>query len=145
MAKAFNGKRLKEARLYNKMTITQLGKELGVKKQMISKYENELSEPSYEKSLSLYDILGYPRDFFYSNENFNYYSGGTFFRSRMTSTQKSKQPAEYLLKYAVIVRDFLDQFVEFPSLINLEGNEDNIEKITTSVRTLLRLGEDRTA
>src|SRR5699024_9700144 len=69
-------------------------------------------------------------------------SGGTFFRSRMTSTQKSKQPAEYLLKYAVIVRDFLDQFVEFPSLINLEGNEDNIEKTATSVRNLLGLGED---
>lgn len=141
MAKAFNGKRLKEARLYNKMTITQLGESLGVKKQMVSKYENGLSEPSYEKSLSLYDILGYPREFFYSSETFNYKSGGTFFRSRLTSTQKSKQPAEYLLKYAVIVRDFLEQYVEFPSLINFEGDEDNIEYAATYVRKLLNLNE----
>lgn len=141
MTKAFNGKRLKEARLYNKMTITQLGESLGVKKQMISKYENELSEPSYEKSLSLYDILGYPREFFYSNDTFNYKSGGTFFRSRLTSTQKSKQPAEYLLKYAVIVRDFLDHYVEFPSLINFEGDEENIEYAAAYVRKLLELDE----
>lgn len=142
MGKVFNGKRLKEARLYNKMTITKLGEKLGVKKQMISKYENGQSEPSYEKSLMLFDILGYPREFFYSEENFNFNSQGTFFRSRLTATQKSKQPAEYLLKYAVIVRDFLEHYVEFPSLIDIEGNDDDIEGTANKIRNLLKLEEN---
>lgn len=141
MKKVFNGKRLKEARLYKKMTITKLGEELGVKKQMISKYENNQSEPSYEKSLSLFDILGYPREFFYSEENFTFNSQGTFFRSRLTATQKSKQPAEYLLKYAVIVRDFLDNYVEFPSLVDIDGNDEDIEETAKTVRNFLGLGE----
>jgi len=142
MRKVFNGKRLKEARLYNKMTITKLGEELGVKKQMISKYENGQSEPSYEKSLSLFDILGYPREFFYSEENFNFNSQGTFFRSRLTATQKSKQPAEYLLKYAIIVRDFLDNYVEFPSLVDIEGDDEDIEGTAKEIRDLLDLEEN---
>lgn len=74
--------------------------------------------------------------------NFNFNSQGTFFRSRLTATQKSKQPAEYLLKYAVIVRDFLDNYVEFPSLINTEGNDDDIEGTAKIIRNLLKLEEN---
>ncbi|HCA7412651.1 TPA: helix-turn-helix transcriptional regulator, partial [Staphylococcus pseudintermedius] len=40
MNSSFNGRRLKEARLYNKLTITELAEKLNITKQMISKYEN---------------------------------------------------------------------------------------------------------
>ncbi len=123
MNKIFNGQRLKEARLYNKLTITELGAELNVTKQMISKYENQNIEPSFEKSLQIATILGYPREFFYTNDIFNIQNEGTFFRSRLTATQKSKNPASIALKYSVIVRDFLEQFIDFPQLEERESYE----------------------
>lgn len=83
MKKIFNGKRLKEARLYNKLTITELAEKLNVTKQMISKYENGKSEPSFENSLKLNPILGYPREFFYTRQKYTIDSEGTFSRSRL--------------------------------------------------------------
>lgn len=127
MNKIFNGQRLKEARLYNKLTITELGEKLNVTKQMISKYENQNTEPSFEKSLLLTKILGYPREFFYTEDKFDIQSEGTFFRSRLTATQKSKNPASIALRYSVIVRDFLEQYIDFPALddrVNYEGLDD---------------------
>ncbi len=140
----FNGERLKEARLYNKLTITELAERLNVTKQMISKYENGKSEPSFDKSLLLNQFLGYPREFFYSKEKFYIENEGTFFRSRLTATQKSKEPASIALKYSVIVRDFLEGYVEFPALQNREvyEGESNIEEITLSIRETMDLGLD---
>lgn len=144
MKKMFNGERLKEARLYNKLTITELAERLNVTKQMISKYENGKSEPSFDKSLQLNHFLGYPREFFYSKEKFYIENEGTFFRSRLTATQKSKEPASIALKYSVIVRDFLEGYVEFPALQNREvyEGESNIEEITLSIRQTMDLGLD---
>ncbi|MBE1557199.1 XRE family transcriptional regulator [Sporosarcina limicola] len=123
MNKIFNGQRLKEARLYNKLTITELGVKLNVTKQMISKYENQNIEPSFEKSLQLTTILGYPREFFYTIDKFNIQNEGTFFRSRLTATQKAKNPASIALKYSVIMRDFLEQYIDFPQLEERENYE----------------------
>ncbi|HEC2171897.1 TPA: ImmA/IrrE family metallo-endopeptidase [Staphylococcus delphini] len=146
MNTSFNGKRLKEARLYNKISITELAKQLNISKQMISKYENGITDPSAEKSLQLNGILGFPREFFYSEENFNFESKGTFFRSRLTATKKSKIPAEYLLKYSIVVRDFLDQYVEFPELIDYgelvtDNNDIDIENITMQIRNNMELND----
>lgn len=143
MNSSFNGERLKEARLYNKLSITDLAEKLSVTKQMISKYENGKSIPSTEKSLLLNGILNYPREFFYSKEDFKYKSKGTFFRSRLTATKKTKTPAEYLLKYSIVVRNFLDEYVEFPELIEVNNfeNNDNIEQITLTIRKMLDIGD----
>lgn len=142
MKKIFNGRRLKEARLYNKLTITELGERLNVTKQMVSKYENGKSEPSFEKSFQLNNILGYPREFFYSTDKFFIENEGTFFRSRLTATQKSKEPASIALKYSVIVRDYLEQFIDFPTLQNREiyEGENNPEEISLSIRKSMDLG-----
>ncbi|MEB6214668.1 XRE family transcriptional regulator [Mammaliicoccus sciuri] len=144
MNSSFNGERLKEARLFNKLSITELAEKLNVTKQMISKYENGKSIPSTEKSLLLNGILNYPREFFYTKENFNYESKGTFFRSRLTATRKSKIPAEYLLKYSIVVRDFLDEYIEFPQLIEVDkfSDENDIEKITLKLREIMNLHDD---
>ncbi|PTY76788.1 transcriptional regulator [Heyndrickxia sporothermodurans] len=142
MKKIFNGSRLKEARLYNKLTITELAEKLNVTKQMVSKYESGKSEPSFEKSLQLNDVLGYPREFFYTADKFFIDNEGTFFRSRLTATQKSKEPASIALKYSVIVRDFLEQFIDFPALQDREIYEgiDNPEELALSIRRSMDLG-----
>ncbi|ADU28479.1 XRE family transcriptional regulator [Evansella cellulosilytica] len=142
MKKIFNGSRLKESRLYNKLTITELAEKLNVTKQMISKYESGKSEPSFEKSLILIDILGYPREFFYTTDKYVIENEGTFFRSRLTATQKSKEPASIALKYSVVVRDFLEQYIDFPVLQNREMYEgkDNPEEVALSIRKSMNLG-----
>lgn len=142
MKKIFNGDRLKEARIYNKLTITELAQKLAVTKQMISKYESNKSEPSFEKSLLLIDLLGYPREFFYTTDKYFIKNEGTFFRSRLTTTQKSKEPASIFLKYSVILRDFLEQYIEFPVLQNREVYEENpnIAEIALSIRKSINLG-----
>lgn len=136
MKKIFNGNRLKEARLYNKMTLTEMAEKLGVTKQAISKYETGKSSPTFENSLHLFEILGFPREFFYTSDDFHYETEGTFFRSRLTATQKTKKPAEILIKYSVIMRDFLSQYIEFPEMKNREEyqNYQDIEMITTQLR-----------
>src|SRR5699024_2296487 len=142
MKKIFNGKRLKEARLYNKLTITKLAETLNITKQMVSKYERGRSEPSFEKSLQLIKVLGYPREFFYTTDKFLIENEGTFFRSRLTATQKSKYPASIALRYSVIVRDFLEQYIDFPDLWHREVYEDvtDIEKVASSIRNAMNLG-----
>lgn len=142
MKKIFNGNRLKEARIYNKLTITELANKLNVTKQMISKYENGKSEPSFENSLQLNRVLGYPREFFYTQDKYSIDTEGTFFRSRLTATQKSKHPATISLKYSVIVRDFLEQYIEFPPLQDRELYEgiENFEEISLKIRESMGLG-----
>ncbi len=142
MKKIFNGSRLKEARLYNKLTITELAEKLNVSKQMVSKYESGKSEPSFEKSLQLIDVLGYPREFFYTADKYLIDNEGTFFRSRLTATQKSKEPASIALKYSVVVRDFLEQFIAFPVLQDREIYDgiDNPEELALSIRKSMDLG-----
>lgn len=144
MNSSFNGKRLKEARQYNKLSITKLAEKLNMTKQMISKYENGIKAPSIEKSFQLNRILGFPREFFYSEENFEFKSKGTFFRSRLTTTKKSKTPAEYLLKYSIVVRDFLEEYIEFPNLIEISDISSEIadfDEITIMLRKKMGLEE----
>ena len=75
---SFNGERLKEARLFNKKSITQIAEFLNVSKQMVSKYEKGRATPSEESLEILARELKFPRDFFFGNDNFSLTSTGTF-------------------------------------------------------------------
>ncbi|MEK1409917.1 helix-turn-helix transcriptional regulator, partial [Limosilactobacillus fermentum] len=43
-----NGDRLREARRYRRLTITSLSEEIGVSKQMISRYERGTAQPGLD-------------------------------------------------------------------------------------------------
>ena len=113
---SFNGARLKEARLFNKKSITQIAEFLNVSKQMVSKYEKGRATPSEESLEILEKKLKFPRDFFFGNDNFSLSSTGTFFRSRYTATQTEKMPAEINKNYVALIRDYLGEFIDFPNL-----------------------------
>ncbi|EMB62834.1 XRE family transcriptional regulator [Streptococcus mutans] len=132
---SFNGERLKEARLFNKKTITELSNHLKVSKQMISKYEKNRATPSEESIEILEKTLNYPREFFFGTDNFSFESNGTFFRSRYTSTQKEKIPTEYNKRYIAIIRDYLSEFLDFPELNwELSGKDMSIEEYSQFIR-----------
>lgn len=112
----FNGERLKEARLFNQKTISEIADLLDVTKQMVSKYENGKSSPSLDSIFKLIQELKFPREFYFTKDNYSINSNGTFFRSRYTSTQKEKVPSEYSKKYTAVIRDYLQDFLDFPEL-----------------------------
>ena len=63
----FNGKRLKAARLYRGLTISEVAKMSDVSKQAISQFENSKAEPKLETLMKIMQILKFPREYFYEN------------------------------------------------------------------------------
>ncbi|WP_459127684.1 helix-turn-helix domain-containing protein [Latilactobacillus curvatus] len=140
MNELFNGDRLKEARYYNSLSITQLANKLSISKQMVSKYENGKSNPSTEVMFRIMKELRFPREFFYSDYKKNMETTGTFYRSLLTSTQKQKAPSDVMMRAATIYRDFLENYIEFPISEEYELDEQNPEIAANWLRDTWNLG-----
>lgn len=149
--KTFNGSRLKEARYFNSRSITELAKELGVSKQMVSKYENGKGEPLPETFFKLVKALGFPAKFYFGTDKVKVKSIETFYRSRFTATQKQKSPSEFLKKLAYYYRDFLEDYLDFPSTTLPESfmeevydlyEQKKIEQIAQNLREYWNLGSN---
>ena len=121
MSMPFNGKRLKEARRFRKLSITDLSKNIKVSKQMISRYEHGDSIPSASNYQKIVLNLKFPLAFFQQEDKYSQEDLGTFYRSRLTSTQVEKQPSELKKKYLAILANLFEDYVDFPLL------EDNID------------------
>ena len=61
----FNGERLKNARIYKGITLTELAEQSDIKKQSISLYENGKNTPDYEKVRILSNILDFLMSIFF--------------------------------------------------------------------------------
>lgn len=120
----FNGNRLREARYFRQFSISKLAKTANVSKQMISKYEHNESQPSGKTFKNLVTSLKFPLSFFQQKDNFTYDNFGTFYRSRLTSTQSEKKPSEFLKKYLAVLVNFFEDYVNFPYLEDLELSEN---------------------
>lgn len=139
---SFNGERLREARLFNKMSITQIADLLNISKQMVSKYEKGRATPSEESLEILEKELRFPRDFFFGNDNFSLTSTGTFFRSRYTATQAEKLPAEINKNYVALIKDYLGTFIDFPELDwELSGLDLTPKEYANYIRNKWELGD----
>lgn len=90
MSLQINGKRLKEARLFNHLTMSALADQIGVSKQAISKYEHNKIEISSAVFQKIVQVLNFPLYFFTDFEKVPYQDDGTFYRSRLTATQSEK-------------------------------------------------------
>lgn len=84
----FNGEKLKLARRFNKFTLSDMADYLDVSKQMISKYEKSLSQPSNESLLHLESLLGFPRRFYFEKDLLSSKVGNTYFRALTRATKK---------------------------------------------------------
>ena len=135
-----NGTRLKEARYFRKMTITDLAEKIGVTKQMISRYERETGEPSLETFQKIVSALKFPVNFFTESDSNNFCSQGTFYRSRLTATQTEKRPSEFYQKAACYIRDYFETMIEFPELPKFDRSFDSPEEAANYIRKIWRLG-----
>ncbi|CKG09673.1 transcriptional regulator [Streptococcus pneumoniae] len=139
----FNGNRLREARRFRAKSITDLSNDIGVTKQMVSKYENNKAVPSLEILFRIISNLNFPREFFFGEDTFDMETEGTFFRSRLTSTQKEKKPSEFTKNMTVLIRDFLEEYIDFPKVPKkpMINNDHSIEELAYQVRKELGLSD----
>lgn len=133
----FNGERLKSARLFNKMTVSDLAERVNVSKQAISQYETNKSEPKIEVLLNLTSVLGFPREYFYKSDKKQIVSGDTYFRSlNATSNRERMAQIERVRLFANIIYT-INQYIEFPtlSLYGLKDNDDiDVEVLAENLR-----------
>ena len=128
MALGISGTRLKEGRVSNHVTMSPLGEQVGVSKQAISKYEHNKIEISSNVFQKLVQVLNFPLYFFTDVEKVPYQDDGTFYRSRLTATQSEKQPSKTYKKAAAYLRDYFENYIDFPTLdtnIELDGSPEN--------------------
>lgn len=157
---AFNHNRLKSARIFTGLTISELADTSGVSKQAISQFENGKTKPTLETLMRLMFVLKFPREYFYEKDDIeDVQVGNTFFRSLVSTSKKERMSQIEKTKYFSKVCNFLENYIDFPELnlpsikdlINLsESSLDNptsferehIEQIALSLRNYWGIGED---
>lgn len=133
----FNGERLKSARLFNKMTISELAENVAVSKQAISQYETNKSEPKLEVLLKLISVLGFPREYFYQSEKKKMAFGDTYFRSLAATSNKERMAQIERVRLFANIVNTIAEYIEFPSLSLYElkdSEEIDVEALAESVR-----------
>lgn len=135
----FNGKRLREARRFRQLSMPQLAERLGVSKQMVFKYEHGEAQPSPKVYQKILIELDFPIAFFQKRDTFGYSDMGTFYRSRLSSTQSEKKPSELLKKYLAVLTNFFETYVDFPKLDDIELSDDPVEA-AAELRKVWNLG-----
>lgn len=141
--KHFNPERLREARIYRNKSLEEVGKDLGVSKQMISKYEQGLSIPEVEKIFYLVQSLKFPKDFFFTTNEFKSSTGNAYFRSLLSVSQREKDRQLMKVENISILRMFLENDIEFPKITLPDLSEiEDIEEKTKKLRLLWGL-EDK--
>lgn len=147
--KKFYGERLRTARMYRGMTLTELAKRTEISKQSLSLYENDNNTPDYKKVAMLSKELGFPYDYFFQKDNYIAKTETTYFRSLASATKKDRIAQSIKLEYVARMYEILLEYISFPTMnlpiANFEGYDDifecegskatqEIEDIATAVR-----------
>lgn len=141
MSLQINGKRLKEARLFNHLTMSALADQIGVSKQAISKYEHNKIEISSAVFQKIVQVLNFPLYFFTDFEKVPYQDDGTFYRSRLTATQSEKQPSKTYKKAAAYLRDYFENYIDFPELDTKLELKESPENAANELRRIWNLDD----
>lgn len=139
----FNGSRLREGRIYRGLTITDLADELGVSKQMISKYENDKAIPTLDSLMLITNVLKFPKEYFYET-SVEVKTGSTYFRSLLTTGKKEREMQYDRVKYLTIIRALLEEYVDFPELDVPDFSEQDfgsVEEVAEKLREYWSLGD----
>ena len=132
----FNGKRLKIARVYRGKSVDILAKETNINKKDILAFEDNKYKPTLENALKLSNILYFPREYFYGNENIKVVVEDVHFNPN--STIPRMEEISYREKLIMIRKLFLffEEYIGFPELDfpdNLNKN-DSMEIISKKIR-----------
>lgn len=141
----FNGDRLRIARIYRNMTISDLEDKISVTKQAISQYEKGVITPKAEVVFQMIAALGFPLAFFTEKDNIEPKVENTFFRA--LSSARALDLGTQEIKAEIIIRlyNFLNGYLNFPILklpdIELYENMD-IEEAALNTRSFWGMREE---
>lgn len=137
----FNGERLKAARRFNKLTLAELAEKVNVSKQMLSKYEKDISQPSAEVIIQLENSLGFPRKFFYERTLHSDSIGNTYFRSLSKATKKDIEAQKLRVDFLEPIFKLIDDYIELPAPnIPSFASDIDIEEVAKELRDEWHLG-----
>jgi Zn-dependent peptidase ImmA (M78 family)/DNA-binding XRE family transcriptional regulator len=139
----FSGERLRKARIYRNMTISDLADKISVSKQAISQYEKELITPKPEVLFQLVSVLRFPMAFF-KEDTTNIKVENTFFRALSSAKTLDLNTQEVKTEIIVRIYNFLNRYLNFPELDLPDTDQietEDIEDITGMVRSYWGLNE----
>jgi len=139
----FNGERLKLARRFNKFTLSELAEQIRVSKQMVSKYEKNLSQPTGEMMFRIEEVLGFPRRFYFE-EDFVYDKvGNTYFRALSKATKKDIEAQKIRVDFLSILYRLVEEYIELPmqKIPELDVDGMTMEELAQEAREYWGLGE----
>lgn len=138
-----NCERLKEARLYRKMTLSELADCVGINKQAISQFENKKATPEPLTLRRIADALDFPYSFFLEGDSASTI-GNTYFRALYSSKKKDLASQQIKAKYLAKTHAVLSKKVKFTQLnLPVFGEEIqlSIEDIASRTREYWGLGD----
>ena len=122
MRKAFNGERLKKARIYRGLTVAELAEKVSQQRQTLSMYEINKSNPPETVAAEIARELHFPLRFFYQDSNQKQEST-VYFRSLLTTNKKYRSEQTIKMQFLSDVYDMLQDYIDFP-----EFDINSIEK-----------------
>lgn len=143
----FNGKRLRDARIYRGKSISDLADEINISRQAISQFENESIKisPSMEVIFKIATSLRFPVQYFYEEDlnNINVYN--TYFRALASSNKRDRLMEKNKTEKVALLYQFLSEYLDFPQLRIIQTNDyryEDIENIASMLREKWKLGQE---
>lgn len=140
--KIFNGKKLKNARVYRGKTVDVLAKETKINKKDILAFEVDKYKPTLENEMKLANALGFPKDYFSEKDAVNVVVENTHIRTESTLPRVDDIAFKEKLVMTHRLLKFIQGYIKFPEM-NLPNNlnrNDDIEELAQKVREFFDLG-----
>ncbi|MCM0648437.1 XRE family transcriptional regulator [Clostridium swellfunianum] len=139
---AFNGERLKAARIYRGLTVAELAEKLELQRQTVSMYENnKLNNPELTTIANMSRVLGFPKRFFLEADEVSVKNGSTYFRALLTTSKKYRSEQIQKVDFISKIFRYLNEYIEFPSTNLPQENFDNPEDAAIALRKFWNLGD----
>ena len=125
----FQGEKLRKARLYRGMTLTELATKTGVSKQALSKYEKNQNDPTPSNLFALVQALDFPISYFKVPSKCSIQEDGTYFRSRTSTAKKQRIAQAMRTEFIAAVYQVISNYISFPKLYlpNIEEDSDSFD------------------
>ncbi|CEN75662.1 HTH-type transcriptional regulator [[Clostridium] sordellii] len=141
--KIFNGKKLKNARVYRGKTIDVLANETKINKKDILAFESDKYKPTLENEMKLANALNFPKDYFSQSDANNVVVENTHIRTESTLPRVDDIAFKEKLVMTHRLLKFIQGYISFPEM-NLPNNlnkNDDIEDLAEKVRNYFNLGD----
>ena len=140
MITAFNGERLKMARVYRGLTVAELAEKSDCLRQTVSMYESGKTKPLDNATvMRLADALNFPMKFFVES-SVPVVTGSTYFRALLTTNKKYRAEQTQKMEFLAQIYFFLQEYVDFPNLQLPDCSGCTPEEAAVKLRESWKLG-----